>query len=171
MTAQYGVSHALLCTGSTGEERQRLREIVGQLGGRYSGSFQAGRTTHLVCAATPSYGAHTEKMRVARQSSGCLIVTTNWLLDSAAEGWLLPEGPYLMPGSDQAGGNEEGAPGATWSVEKMRHHSPLQPVALDLGLPTRALKAAHPGVWGTWLCWRWLRRCLQGWTPHHPLPE
>ena len=89
-------------TGYFGTSRRDIRQLVGELGARYSGDLTYGVTTHLVCK--DSCLPDSEKVSVA-SAWGIPVVQHDWLLDSLQQGNFLSVDRYCVAGNTLAPAN------------------------------------------------------------------
>ena len=108
-----------------------------RLGGAYSGDYQSGRTTHLVCC--PEH-ATSKKIEAASSDGKTWILVSTWLEDSDIAGQFLPEDAYTFAAAREACPSIDDDPPET---EKLRCTTTSEPTPLDLEAVLRGMGSAH----------------------------
>ncbi|GAB4815183.1 hypothetical protein N2152v2_002229 [Parachlorella kessleri] len=112
--------------GITGQLREHYKSVVAGLGACYSGSLQAGYTTHLVVAGEVEQLRASAKVHLA-QATSIPLVSLHWLDDSQADGLLLDHESYLVgldsPQLAQLLTKESVSGLCVPSLEKLRRHA------------------------------------------------
>ncbi|KAK9745844.1 BRCA1 C Terminus (BRCT) domain [Popillia japonica] len=80
-------------TGFTNlEERNKLRKLIEENGGTYSGQLHVNKTDVLICKGSQI----SDKLKAAKKSKHVKCVTVEWITNSIEKGYALPDTDYVV---------------------------------------------------------------------------